>query len=83
MRYRWEDRRMLQLYVRDLQYPPRVILIVCNTSIALPPVYKTRVETRVVHRRVARVQLAAIDKRIHIGGVATVIFFGLFLASAS
>lgn len=47
--------RQAASWIAYLQYPPRVVLVVCNTAVALPPVDEARVQTRVVHGRVAGV----------------------------
>ena len=68
-------------WIAYLQYPPRVVLVVCNTAVTLPPVDEARVQTRVVHGRVAGVELAAVDESIYVGGIAPVVFFCLVLTS--
>lgn len=45
-----------------LQYPPRVVLVICDTAVALPSVHEARVQTRVIHGRIARVQLATANE---------------------
>lgn len=66
-----------------LQYPPRVILVVGDAAIALPPIHEAWVDARVVHGRCAGVQLTARNKLVDVGSVAAVVFFSLLLASAA
>ena len=60
----------------NLQYPSRIVLVVCNAAIALPPGEKVGIQARVRHGGIAGVQLAARDERVY-GRLATVLLLDL------
>lgn len=66
-----------------LQYPPRVVLVVGDAAVALPPVHEAWVDARVVHGRGAGVQLTARYKLVDVGSIAAVVLLSLLLASAA
>jgi hypothetical protein len=63
-----------------LQYAPRVVLVVRDAAVALSPVHEAGVNARIVHRRVARMELATGDELIDVGGIASIRLLGLLLA---
>lgn len=69
--------------VGDLQYPPRVVLVIGDAAVALPSVHEAWVDARVVHGRCAGVQLTARNKLVDVGSIAAVVLLGLLLTPSA